>query len=477
MLILEVENLEAIQNEASGPTSLLSSEWTNGLQSEQGVKENHSYYWGNEPTILSSNSSPEGFTTGTGHELYVSTILPAFESAKREIIFVTCFWTAPIALRHFSDILLTLSRLRYRRFPGAGKLRVRLCFSSRSFRQKLYHTSSPNGYIYPPSQWELELGLPMPGLLYGLDLQVKSIFVLPFSVMHPKFIIIDRERALLPSCNLSHESWLECCISLTGPIVSSLFQFWRAFWGHDGFSVMDEFAVPPGSSSKPSCPAVLLPSPYHRFPLFRPLLSPPPPPPTPLNTMLLHLLSTAKRSVFFLTPNLTSPPLLSAIIAALANGISITIITNRYMMVAEQLLTAGTITELCIWRLLRKYRILVSRSRKSESTAEAGNPKVGRLKVGYFIGDSEKHEDESASGLFRKSHVKCTLVDGGGDKDGNGAVVVLGSGNMDRASWFTSQELGVAIEDPAVVRDVWRQLNKRLESRVEGYYGWEKERR
>lgn len=98
---------------------------------------------------------------------------------------------------------------------------------------------------------------------------------------------------------------------------------------------------------------------------------------------------------------------------------------------------------------------------------------MGRLKVGYYIGDTEEHEDESISGCFRKSHVKCTLVDGGGDKNGNGAVVVLGSGNMDRASWFTSQELGVAIEDPALVKDVWGQLEKRLERRVERYYGWE----
>lgn len=91
---------------------------------------------------------------------------------------------------------------------------------------------------------------------------------------------------------------------------------------------------------------------------------------------------------------------------------------------------------------------------------------MGRLKVGYFISDSEG-EQRDRDGAFRKSHVKCTVVDG--------AVVVLGSGNMDRASWFTSQELGVAIEDPAVVKDVWGQLEKRLAGRVERYFGWEVE--
>ena len=237
----------------AGLTSvLLSPQWMNGLKSRQGIKENHSYYWGNDSAVLSTNSSPDGFTTGTGHDLYISTILPALESAEHEIIFVTCFWTRPIALLHLSSVLVNLSQRRLRRFPVAPKLRVRLCFSSRSVFQKLFHTSSPSGYIYPPSQWHSKLGLPSPVLLRGLDLQVKSIFVLPFSVMHPKFVIIDRQRALLPSCNLSHESWLECCISFTGPIVSSVFQFWCSFWGRDDF-VTVEFAVPIRTSARPSC--------------------------------------------------------------------------------------------------------------------------------------------------------------------------------------------------------------------------------
>ncbi|MCJ1428605.1 hypothetical protein MMC29_006515, partial [Sticta canariensis] len=78
----------------AGLTSvLLSPQWMNGLKSRQGIKENNSYYWGNDSAVLSTNSSPDGFTTGTGHDLYISTILPALESAEHEIIFVTCFWT------------------------------------------------------------------------------------------------------------------------------------------------------------------------------------------------------------------------------------------------------------------------------------------------------------------------------------------------------------------------------------------------
>ena len=82
----------------------------------------------------------------------------------------------------------------------------------------------------------------------------------------------------------------------------------------------------------------------------------------------------------------------------------------------------------------------------------------GALKVGYFRGNE----------TIRKSHVKCTIFDEN--------IVVLGSGNMDRASWYTSQELGVALKGVEIVREVWGKLEVGLEEAggvewltVEGY--------
>ena len=66
---------------------------------------------------------------------------------------------------------------------------------------------------------------------------------------------------------------------------------------------------------------------------------------------------------------------------------------------------------------------------------------VGTLSVGYFLSNS----------IYRRSHIKCTLVDE--------EVIVLSSGNMDRASWYTSQELGIALEGRQVVRNLWRAIN------------------
>ena len=42
---------------------------------------------------------------------------------------------------------------------------------------------------------------------------------------------------------------------------------------------------------------------------------------------------------------------------------------------------------------------------------------------------------------------------------------------MDRASWFTSQELGVAIEGREVVRAIWAELEMALEGRLQRFFG------
>jgi phosphatidylserine/phosphatidylglycerophosphate/cardiolipin synthase-like enzyme len=58
-----------------------------------------------------------------------------------------------------------------------------------------------------------------------------------------------------------------------------------------------------------------------------------------------------------------------------------------------------------------------------------------------------------------KSHLKWTVVDD--------EATVLGSGNMDRASWFTSQELGVALLSKEKAENVRECVLSVLKDRVE----------
>ena len=132
-------------------------------------------------------------------------------------------------------------------------------------------------------------------------------------------------------------------------------------------------------------------------------------------------------------------------------------------MVLEQLVTAGTITELCMIRLRWWYQFHESRNNtvvapsprlleQGQGTSEIG---LGRLRIGYFVGQE---------GREVKCHIKCTVIDA--------KVMVLGSGNMDRASWYTSQELGIAVEDDELVKGMWSGIESQLEGRVERWFGW-----
>lgn len=435
----------------------------------------------------------ESFTLGTGASIYSQKLLPAILSAEHEIILVTCFWAPSKTLSALSDTLEQLARRREAQ-QASQPLRVRICFSSRSFFQKIFHTSSKDGYIYPPSFWTKKLGLPSPEVLAAgrIDLRVKSLFFLPFSVMHPKFVIVDRRKAFAPSCNVSWEPWLEGCLELSRSASSNdpidgLLDFYRRVWDkqldlnasfpsvqettqqqHDAIikSPVDvcvrvsDIGVPPSAIE-------WLPSWHRRNPAF--CIFPwqiPKAPDTPLNTALLDLFEQSTREIYLYTPNLTAPPVLAAIIDALSRGVDVHIVTGRKMMMWEQILTAFTTTERCIKSLTKTYsqlcRSVEDRKRHPSQSAhdrdidlEAQIITPGTLRVSYFRpGIASSIEEEPVH-----SHLKLSIFDE--------THTMLGSGNMDRASWFTSQELGILIRDVTFAKTVRETVDDRLVSRLD----------
>ncbi|CAJ2510424.1 Uu.00g051270.m01.CDS01 [Anthostomella pinea] len=443
-----------------------------------------------DPASLVCTSRPLSFETGTGASIYTRSLLSAILEAKHEVILVTCFWAPSTTLTALKETLEKLAasrreRIRNQLSAGPGEeavppLRIRICFSSRSLLQKIFHTSCRDGYTYPPSAWPTQLGLPDQDTLEAglIDLRVKSLFFLPFSVMHPKFLIVDRRKARLPSCNVSWEPWLEGCVELDGAAVSTLLSFYQSVWdprleeepaiesnknprsnpenlkpcssGRLGLTSIQSPATRFVSLGASTVPTVLLPSSHRRNPQFRPLFwqNSPSPPSTPLNCAILRLLDLAERQIYLQTPNLTSATVVDALLGALDRGVDVTIVTSRGMMVLEQLLTAGTTTSLCLKSFIKKYserqRLYAqSRDRRGSEDSnpiidlEAQPPRLGSLKISYFqslpASRATKTPEEPV-----QSHLKLTIVDG--------QYTVLGSGNMDRASWFTSQELGILFQ-------------------------------
>ncbi|KIW23769.1 uncharacterized protein PV07_11946 [Cladophialophora immunda] len=432
----------------------------------------------------------ESLTTGTGASIYQSTILPAIRAARSEVVLVTCFWATASATR---DLLCEALKDLSRRVlasstpsssslppPGAAsqKVSVQICFSSSSLARNMLLPTPAAGQVYDPASWG-KLGLPEPEEIKGLDLRVVRKFFWPWGIVHPKYVIVDRKVAIFPSCNVSWERWFEVALSFTGPVVDHLLRFHADFW-EEGRplpprpspeaaaarrlldAVADQtIASSTTSATTATAPTTLLPSPHtpatlpnHLHPrvlLGRclpciPDAGPLPFPPTPLLEATQHLLRTARSRIVMLTPNLTEPTVLECLLGALGRGVRVCVWTNRDLMTAEQVVTAGTTTPRCV----RKLRDGALRSGAAAALLDVvffddqdpdDAPGVPPRPPRRGLQETDAERDLDAVPV--KLHAKVTIVDD--------ERILLGSGNMDAASWRTSQELGVLVESRAVV--------------------------
>lgn len=436
-------------------------------------------YYTRKPECLLSSSVPRALYVGTGHSIFNRALLPAILNAKHSVQFVTCYWAASPTLNSFRDALESLVESRLET-PDAPPLKITIGFSSRGLFQKLLHTASPEGETYAPSKWH-KLGLPSEDTLKkgGIEMTVKSIFFTPLSVMHPKYLIVDGAKAWVPSCNVSWERWFEGCVEVEGDVVHQLITFHHSVWGYDASqdAPTNTSSLRTSRQSKRASlhsggiemsatqslkfssvlpvPTIFLPSSHHRNPRFSlfPFLSQSNPPMTPLNAALLTLFENAQESINIVTPNVTSWPAMEALLAALARGVNVQIRTSKSMMVLEQLVTAGTTTSWCLDRFIKKYKSLAGSKRKS-SDQEAQLAAPGKLEILYYQ-PLESRQGEVDEPVL--SHFKMTMVDG--------EYLVFGSGNMDRASWWTSQEIGLLFHLPDFEgRNLWEGV---LEKRGE----------
>ncbi|KAK4936763.1 hypothetical protein LTR10_022420 [Elasticomyces elasticus] len=408
-----------------------------------------------------ASSTPLLMTTGTGYSIHKSLIIPSIIAANSEVILVTCFW-APSATR--DAINQALKELSAKAMATGSKISVQICFSSSSLAQNMLLPTPKSGQRYPPAAWS-KLGLPEQREIPGLNLRVIRKFFWPFGMIHSKYVIVDRKLAIFPSCNVSWERWYEVAVSMKGPVVDHLVSFHRDFWSDEHISPASDYHTEdntpdfafvgnadsslhnPARLDADVVPTTLLPSPHSPTLLpgyLRPRAvishcpcvpeAPSSFPQTPLLTTTYHLLSTARSNITMLTPNVTEPTILDLLWGALERGVNVCLWTNRNLMTTEQLVTAGTTTPRCIQTLKSQSRTL-----------------RGRLEVFYFddgAGARTVPADELEVTPI-KLHAKVTIVDG--------REMMIGSGNMDVASWRTSQELGVLLGSMEVVEKFGRQ--------------------
>ncbi|KAH0542031.1 hypothetical protein FGG08_003495 [Glutinoglossum americanum] len=126
------------------------------------------------------------------------------------------------------------------------------------------------------------------------------------------------------------------------------------------------------------------------------------------------------------------------------------------MMWLEQLATAGSTTECRVRSLKRRARRLkLSENSPGDRDLESGGRGRGSLRIRYYTPRPDT-PDPAAEPL--KSHLKLTIVDD--------EIAVLGSGNMDRASWYTSRELGIALFGKEAVERIKSVVGEGMEGRM-----------
>jgi phosphatidylserine/phosphatidylglycerophosphate/cardiolipin synthase-like enzyme len=415
--------------------------WLSGVKQNavQSFSDKPNYYI-NQPESLITQARVHAFVTSSGAQIWRH-LAASIESATAEIILITCFWAESESLDSLVASLRKLSNKVIQ--SGLPKISVFIGLSSVSLVQKLFQTSSLKGKTYTNEEAVSTLKLPPASQLPGLEVTVNSKFVRPFSVMHPKFLIIDRQLVWLPSCNVSYEVWFEGAVALSGPVVANFIQFWEQFWLNGASRPRLESAFMDPKMHMPSdlakdfpnidldeVNAVFLPSPHHANPRFRPpFFRAADAPATPLNLFQLVQVQSAVSSIFIQTPNLTSFPVVHELLNALERGVDVHIVTAERLMVLEQLVTAGTTNYFAIRNLILQYESIPSQPTGSN---EAGLKPRGSLRIEYF--HARPGHDATDPG---QTHFKLAIYDDD--------VVVLGSQNMDRASFYTSQELGVAL--------------------------------
>ena len=145
--------------------------------------------------------------------------------ARKEVLFATCSWSASDAQILVSDALKELNQR-----AGARGERVTV--------KIIYDKAGPKAFVNPhqklaPDFYSGEkVKLPHPTEVPNLDLEVSSLHVPLLGTLHSKFMVVDRQIAILESNNMENNSNMEMMTHLEGPIVDSLYDCFLITW-HD----------------------------------------------------------------------------------------------------------------------------------------------------------------------------------------------------------------------------------------------------
>ncbi|KAF5388467.1 hypothetical protein D9757_004627 [Collybiopsis confluens] len=144
--------------------------------------------------------------------------------ARKEVFLATNFWINSDSSKLVTDAFRELSRRVGER--GGEKVIVKVLYDRGNVKQVFEN----HQHVLPAEYSGPKVAIPPPDQVPNIDIQVVNYHVPMLGTFHSKFMVVDREVALLMSNNIQDNDNLEMCSRLEGPIVDSLYDVCLASW-------------------------------------------------------------------------------------------------------------------------------------------------------------------------------------------------------------------------------------------------------
>lgn len=143
--------------------------------------------------------------------------------AEREVYLATNYWQNGIASKFLTDAMKELSRRAGQR---GTKIVMKIIYDRGSPRQMI----EPHFVVPEKTYTGKAVGLPHPHEIPHIDLEVINYHQPMLGTFHAKYMVVDREIAVLQSNNIQDNDNVEMMVQLEGPIVDSLYDMALISW-------------------------------------------------------------------------------------------------------------------------------------------------------------------------------------------------------------------------------------------------------
>ena len=337
----------------------------------------------------------------------------AIESARKEILISTSFWEGDSLSAH-----MICSAIKH--VVKCKNIPVRIIVDNGNIKN-----------IFKTNRVIDNEGMAALGF-HGLnlddhDILMRSIHLPIFGTIHCKFMVIDREIAILSSNNIQDRPNIELGIQLRGSAVCGFIDMFRKLWYFKNTDTADvkvnheqifEVRNDEGDID-------ILFANRRAYGGFSKDIE------TPQNRAWWTMMSMARLEIFICSPTFNSDHAIESVLDACCRNTRVTLLVTKWFNDSKESLPFQGGTNAFAIRRLRSQLKSVDKEKF--------------LIVRWYVGSREKVPHVGVH-----NHVKFLSIDK--------QICMLGNGNMDTQSWYHSMEVNLIINDERITTEMTDQL-------------------